>query len=110
MEAFRALCLDGTACEGMAAIYAYEAMTPEVSETKIDGLERFYDIKDERTLQFFRVHESADREHREWDRALLESFIESDADAEAAVAAAKRGLDALWTLLDGVQRAYVNCA
>ncbi len=94
----------------MASIYAYEAMVPEVAETKIEGLQRFYGIDDPRTLKFFVVHEQADREHREWDRDMIRGMVRDENDEKAAVAAASKALDALWTLLDGVHHRYVASA
>ena len=56
---------------GLAALYCYESMQPEISETKKDGLQKFYGIKDEETLKFFTVHMHADKWHREVVRKLL---------------------------------------
>ena len=36
---------------GLAALYCYESMQPEISETKKDGLQKFYNIEDENTLK-----------------------------------------------------------
>ena len=38
---------------GLAALYCYESMQPEISETKKDGLQKFYGINDEETLKQF---------------------------------------------------------
>ena len=46
---------------GLAALYCYESMQPEISETKKDGLQKFYNITDENTLKFFTVHMHADK-------------------------------------------------
>lgn len=108
VHAMRELTLNGSTVESMAAIYAYEAMVPEISEQKIDGLVRRYGIDDERTLSFFREHEQADREHREWDRDLLVKMCESEEDADSCLRAATVSLDSLWKLLDGVSRVYVQ--
>ena len=56
---------------GLAALYCYESMQPEISETKKEGLQKFYGIKDENTLKFFTVHMHADKWHREVVRKLL---------------------------------------
>ncbi|GIS54803.1 hypothetical protein Ct9H90mP29_18450 [bacterium] len=55
---------------GLAALYCYESMQPEISETKKDGLQKFYGIEDEKTLKFFTVHMHADKWHREVVRNL----------------------------------------
>ena len=62
---------------GLAALYCYESMQPEISETKKDGLQRFYGIKDEKALKFFTVHMQADEWHREVIRNLLVELCNS---------------------------------
>ncbi|MCB9554751.1 MAG: CADD family putative folate metabolism protein [Deltaproteobacteria bacterium] len=107
---FERLCLrNGPEC-GMAALYAYEAMVPEVAEAKIDGLKKFYDIDDTRTLQFFAVHEEADREHREWDKQILASLVRDEQTEKNAIEATEAGLAALWQILDGVAQRHNICA
>ena len=101
---FHRLCIDQSAASGMAAIYAYEAMTPEVAATKIAGLKEHYGIDDPETLSFFEVHEQADREHRQWDREVLARLVRDERDADQALTAAEEGVAALWTLLDGVHQ------
>lgn len=105
------LTLNKSCMEGMAAIYAYEAMVPEVAEAKIAGLKQHYDVNNERTLSFFTVHEAADRIHREMDKEVLARVLTDDNDsAEKALNATDQALNALWTLLDGVHSKYVvNC-
>ena len=49
-------------------------MQPEISETKKDGLKKFYGIKDENTLKFFTVHMHADKWHREVVRNLIKEI------------------------------------
>ena len=56
---------------GLAALYCYESMQPEISETKKDGLQKFYNITDENTLKFFTVHMHADK----WHRAVVRKMI-----------------------------------
>jgi pyrroloquinoline-quinone synthase len=105
LEAFRQLCIEGTAVEGVAAINAYEEMIPEVAEAKIEGLIQHFGIDDERGLAFFALHRSLDVKHREWNRALLKALVKTEADRKQAVAASEIAVKALWTLLDGVQPA-----
>ncbi|MEE9163146.1 MAG: CADD family putative folate metabolism protein, partial [Candidatus Neomarinimicrobiota bacterium] len=58
---------------GLAALYAYESQIPEVSYSKREGLKSYYDIDDERSTAFFRVHEEADIWHRQVERGILAS-------------------------------------
>lgn len=105
---YRRLTVDGSAASGMGALYAYEALIPEVAAVKIAGLREWYDVNDTRALSFFVVHEAADREHREWDRELLGRFVGSEKDAAQAIDAGTTALEALWQLLDGVHARYVE--
>ena len=92
---------------GLGALYAYESQFPGVASAKIEGLINRYGISEERTLRFFRVHESADVEHSAVCRSLLDRLPE-DENAEA-VAAGEELAGALWNFLSGVEaRATLN--
>ena len=86
---------------GLGALYAYESQFPGVASAKIEGLIDRYGIADEETLRFFRVHETADVEHSEVCRGLLDRLPE-DQMAEA-VAAGEELAGALWNFLSGVE-------
>ncbi len=86
---------------GLGALYAYESQFPGVASAKIEGLIDRYGIGDERTLRFFRVHESVDVEHSSVCRALLDRLPE-DERAEAIAASAELA-GALWNFLSGVE-------
>ncbi len=87
---------------GLGALYAYESQFPGVASAKIEGLVERYAISDEETLRFFRVHESADVEHSQVCRALLDRLPE--AEREEAVEAGEELAGALWNFLSGVER------
>ena len=92
---------------GLGALYAYESQFPGVASAKIEGLIDRYGIKDEETLRFFRVHETADVEHSSVCRELLDRLPE--AEKAEAVAAGEELAGALWTFLSGVEaRETVN--
>lgn len=101
IEAFRTLSRQSYAA-GLGALYAYESQLPGVASTKIEGLDRFYGVKDDATIKFFRVHEAADIEHSAVCRDLLDRLPE-DQKAEA-VAAGDALAKALWGFLDGMER------
>src|SRR4249919_1785601 len=86
---------------GLGALYAYESQFPGVASAKIEGLIDRYGIKDEETLRFFRVHESADVEHSSVCRALLDRLPEGE--RAEAVAAGEELAGALWSFLSGVE-------
>lgn len=92
---------------GLGALYAYESQFPAVASAKIEGLIDRYEISDEETLRFFRVHETADLEHSSVCRALLDRLPEGE--KSEAVAASEELAQALWNFLSGVEaRATVN--
>lgn len=86
--------------EALCALYAYEYQTPEISKTKIEGLQKFYGLNDERGIEFFRAHETADVYHS----ATCEKLIgELPADQQgAALQAARHAAESLWDFLSAV--------
>ncbi|MEJ7777209.1 MAG: CADD family putative folate metabolism protein [Sphingomicrobium sp.] len=86
---------------GLGALYAYESQFPAVATAKIDGLIERYGISDEETLRFFKVHQSADVEHSDVCRALLDRLPQ--ADRCEALAAGEELAGALWGFLSGVE-------
>jgi pyrroloquinoline-quinone synthase len=106
IDTFRKLSRQSYAA-GLGALYAYESQFPAVASAKIEGLIDRYGIKDEETLRFFRVHESADVEHSSVCRALLDRLPEDQ--RIEAVAAGEELAGALWNFLSGVEaRASIN--
>jgi pyrroloquinoline-quinone synthase len=100
IDTFRKLSRQSYAA-GLGALYAYESQFPGVASAKIEGLIDRYGIKDEETLRFFRVHESADVEHSSVCRDLLDRLPE--AEKAEAVAAGEELAGALWNFLSGVE-------
>ncbi|HEX4667726.1 MAG TPA: CADD family putative folate metabolism protein [Chthoniobacterales bacterium] len=105
IETFRSVCREGDVAEGLAALYAYESQIPAVSESKIDGLVKYYQLEDPESYRYFTVHIEADREHAAAERALLAQHIDTNNSA-AVTKAADRILNALWELLSGVCRRH----
>ena len=92
---------------GLGALYAYESQFPGVASAKIEGLIDRYGIEEEETLRFFRVHQSADVEHGDVCRALLDRLPEDQRDE--AIGAGEELAGALWNFLSGVEaRAALN--
>jgi pyrroloquinoline-quinone synthase len=85
---------------GMGGLYTYERQQADIATTKKHGLETFYGVKDDRGLQFFRVHAQADVKHADDMRQLLLSL--SSEEFERAKEGALAIRDALWGFLDGV--------
>lgn len=86
--------------DGLCALYAYEYQVPDVSVSKIEGLKQFYNIHDEKTLEFFTAHQAYDVEHAKQVAGLIEQHV----DPERAKQATREAADALWTFLDGMCR------
>ncbi len=97
----------GSYVEGLAGLLAYEAMLPPVSESKMDGLRKFYGLADDKTLGFFTVHSVADVKHSNAWKQLLAGAVHTKADEAKAVQAVNRAIDAMWGFLDGVLEHYV---
>jgi len=100
IDTFRRLSRQSYAA-GLGALYAYESQFPGVAAAKIDGLVERYDISDEPTLRFFKVHESADVEHSQVCRELLDRL--SDDERVEALDAGEELAGALWNFLSGVE-------
>ena len=77
---------------GLAALYCYESMQPEISETKKEGLKNLYGLKDENALKFFTVHMHADKWHREVVKKLLGEICDNDVKKEEALDAIDQAL------------------
>ena len=60
--------------EGLASLYTYERQIPEIAETKIQGLKKFYGVNSKDGLEFFEAHKSADVIHRAECEKLLDSL------------------------------------
>ena len=89
---------------GLAALYCYESMQPEISETKKDGLKKFYGIDDEKTLKFFTVHMHADKWHREVLRKLIAELNNSKEKQAETMVAIDEALHALNNFLTGMEK------
>ena len=91
---------------GLAALYCYESMQPEISETKKDGLQKFYDINDEETLKFFTVHMHADKWHRKVVRNIIKKVADSKSKQNEITNSVESALGALNNFLTGMERVY----
>ena len=91
---------------GLAALYCYESMQPEISETKKDGLQKFYNINDEDTLKFFTVHMHADKWHRKVVRNIIKKVADSKSKQNEITNSVKSTLKVLNNFLTGMERVY----
>lgn len=93
---------------GLAALYCYESMVPEVAENKIEGLIKFYGIDDENTLKFFTVHMHADKWHREVVSKLITQLNDSEEKQAETMAAVDEALHVLNNFLTGMEKTYCS--
>ena len=86
--------------EGLASLYTYERQIPEIAETKIRGLKKFYGVSSKEGLEFFEAHKSADVIHRKECEKLLDALSNDEKikAEKASVLTAKY----LWNFLSGM--------
>ena len=86
--------------EGLASLYTYERQIPEIADTKIRGLKKFYGVTSKEGLEFFEAHKAADVIHRKECEKLLDALTEEEKDkAEKASVLTARYL---WNFLSGM--------
>ena len=86
--------------EGLASLYTYERQIPEIAETKIQGLKKFYGVSSKEGLEFFEAHKSADVIHRAECEKLLDSLSKDE--QEKAEKASLLTARYLWNFLSGM--------
>jgi pyrroloquinoline-quinone synthase len=98
----------GETAQALAAFYAYESQVPRVAAEKERGLRDLYGA-DAKTCRYFTLHKTADVQHAQVWRELLDEQLAADpAKTEAALNAAETAAQALWNALDGIERARVT--
>ncbi len=64
---------------GSCAMYAFEKEIPKLSQTKLDGLAKFYGITSDAATEYFKLHTEADIRHAaSWKKILEGSSLGSD--------------------------------
>ena len=86
--------------EGLASLYTYERQIPEIAETKIQGLKKFYGVSSKEGLEFFEAHKSADVIHRAECEKLLDGL--SQEEQKKAETASLLTARYLWNFLSGM--------
>ena len=86
--------------EGLASLYTYERQIPEIAETKIQGLKKFYGVTSKEGLEFFEAHKSADVIHRAECEKLLDDL--SKPEQKIAEKASLMTAEHLWNFLSGM--------
>jgi pyrroloquinoline-quinone synthase len=89
---------------GAAAMYAFEKEIPKISQTKLEGLEKFYNITSDDATQYFRLHMEADIRHAATWQNILENVPEEK--HAALIEVAEKSLIAQNHLLDSCYESY----
>jgi pyrroloquinoline-quinone synthase len=98
IQGFRKQCRENGTAAGLSALYAYESQTPAVSESKIQGLRKFYGFDDAEGYRYFSVHIEADQEHSRVERQLLAGCV-TPQNCESSFHAVHEVLNRLWSFL-----------
>ena len=88
---------------GACAMYAFEKEIPKISQTKLDGLSEFYQIKSDNATEYFKLHTEADIRHTASWRNILEK---SNADTSDLIEIAEKSVSAQNLLLDSCYEEY----
>jgi pyrroloquinoline-quinone synthase len=91
---------------GAAAMYAFEKEIPKISHTKLEGLEKFYNITADDTTEYFRLHMEADVRHAATWANILDKIPEERHDELVRIA--EKSLDAQNHLLDSCYQRYCS--
>ena len=90
--------------EGLASLYTYERQIPEIAETKIQGLKKYYGVNSKEGLEFFEAHKAADVIHRKECEKLLDGL--NSEEREKAERAAILTAKYLWNFLSGMTKKH----
>ena len=105
VDTYRSLLVDGPVA-ALSALAAYESQASAIAASKAEGLRRWYEVDADGTA-FWDVHAEMDAEHGDWTVATLAMLGADTAEVEAA---ARRGAEAWWALLDERESAYLALA
>ncbi len=89
---------------GAAVMYAFEKEIPTISQTKIDGLIKFYRFEPDKSIEYFRRHITDDIRHCETWRDILDKIPSGE--YHELLIVANDTLDSLNLLLDACFEEY----
>ncbi|MCH7562065.1 MAG: iron-containing redox enzyme family protein [Thaumarchaeota archaeon] len=88
---------------GACAMYAFEKEIPKISQTKLDGLTKFYGITNDEATEYFKLHTEADIRHTASWRNILEKSL---TDSNNLIEIADKSISAQNLLLDSCYEEY----
>ncbi|HJJ23151.1 MAG TPA: iron-containing redox enzyme family protein [Nitrosopumilus sp.] len=88
---------------GSCAMYAFEKEIPKISQTKLDGLAKFYGMTSDEATEYFKLHTEADIRHAASWRNILEK---SSTDSNNLLEIADKSISAQNLLLDSCYEEY----
>ena len=91
---------------GLAALYCYEYMQPDVSFIQKKSIKKFYNLKDEEALKYFTVHMSADKRHRKILRKIVMKLCDSVSKENDIIGSVKIALGSLNNFLSVIFKSY----
>ena len=91
---------------GITVSLAYEANLQETSETKIEGLKKFYKIKEKKALHFFVLHSTLDTKHANDWKSILTRYAKTSEQKDKVKQTLRYSMDLLWKFLDGLHNKY----
>ena len=92
--------------EAICAMYAYELDLPNISRSKIEGLNKFYNLSSSDSTNYFEIHQEADIRHAAIWRNMIDKIPHQK--YESCVDSAVKSLNAQNLLLDAVYEKYVK--
>ncbi len=88
---------------GSCAMYAFEKEIPKISQTKLDGMEKFYEMSSDDATEYFKLHTEADIRHTAVWRNILET---TSTNTDDLIQIADKSISAQNLLLDSCYEGY----
>ena len=88
---------------GSCAMYAFEKEIPKISQTKLDGMEKFYEMSSDDATEYFKLHTEADIRHVAVWRNILET---TSTNTDDLIQIADKSISAQNLLLDSCYEGY----
>ena len=92
--------------EAICAMYAYEMDLPNISSSKLEGLNKFYNLSTSDARNYFEIHQEVDVRHAAIWRNMIRKI--PDHKNESCIDSAVKSLNAQNLLLDAVYEKYVK--